>query len=223
MHFHVRGSDGKHTLDHAVYAPVLKELEAAVGGNLLLQVSSEAVGIYGAEEQIEQMRRLAPHCLSFGLQEIFPPGRDCSCGNVFLSTLRSEGVLVQIILYSPEQVRRYEQLCAQGIIPGEDHFLLFVLGRHGKYEPADLRAYLSALRGGSPWMVCGFGNREHELMELAVQLGGHCRVGFENNHLLADNTPAPDNAALVRRTAAMIRAAGRFPAGRSYAASLHGW
>ena len=32
----------------------------------------------------------------------------------------------------------------------------------------------------------------------AMQRGGHCRVGFENNLLLADGTKAEDNAALVR-------------------------
>jgi uncharacterized protein (DUF849 family) len=31
----------------------------------------------------------------------------------------------------------------------------------------------------------------------AIQQGGHCRVGFENNLLLADGTIAEDNAALV--------------------------
>ena len=32
----------------------------------------------------------------------------------------------------------------------------------------------------------------------AIRLGGHCRVGFENNLLMSDGTLATDNAALVK-------------------------
>jgi uncharacterized protein (DUF849 family) len=40
-------------------------------------------------------------------------------------------------------------------------------------------------------------------------LGGHARVGFENNLLLKDGQLAPDNAALVRQVADSARVLGR--------------
>ena len=43
----------------------------------------------------------------------------------------------------------------------------------------------------------------------AAALGGHVRVGFENNFLLGDGSTAPDNTALVAQTAAAARALGR--------------
>ena len=35
-------------------------------------------------------------------------------------------------------------------------------------------------------------------MRQAMQRGGHCRVGFENNLLMSDGSQAEDNAALVK-------------------------
>lgn len=51
--------------------------------------------------------------------------------------------------------------------------------------------------------------REGACAALAAALGGHARVGFENNLTLSDGTPAPDNAALVAPAAAAARLIGR--------------
>jgi 3-keto-5-aminohexanoate cleavage enzyme len=60
-----------------------------------------------------------------------------------------------------------------------------------------------------PWTVCAFGYREHACALTAAAMGGHIRVGFENNLHLKDGTLAPDNAALVADVAAAVRALGR--------------
>lgn len=223
MHFHVRDSSGQHTLDHTIYGPVLKELEAVVGEKMLLQVSSESVGMYQPAEQIEQMKRLAPHCLSLGLREIIRDHRDFSDGHKFLSELHRTGVLVQYILYSPEDVEWYEKLCGEGIISGKNHLLLLVLGQYGQTgdEGKQLVHYVDAIKSKSPWMVCGFGKREHSLMAEAVQRGGHARVGFENNHLLPDGSPALDNASLVKLTANEALSKGRSLGDKTFAELLY--
>jgi uncharacterized protein (DUF849 family) len=43
----------------------------------------------------------------------------------------------------------------------------------------------------------------------AAALGGHARVGFENNLLLKNGQVAPDNAALVAQAAEAARSLGR--------------
>lgn len=223
MHFHVRDGNGRHTLDHKIYGPVLRELDMAVGETILLQVSSESAGIYQPVEQIEQMKRLAPHCLSLGLREIIKDKNDYAVGHAFLSDLYRTGVLVQHILYSPADVLWYETLCTEGVIPGEKHLLLFVSGYYGQVagEADNLQHYVDVLKRKSPWMACGFGQAEHMVMVQAAQLGGHIRVGFENNHHLADGSPAPDNAALVQLAANCAVSAGRIPADKRFAVSLY--
>ncbi len=223
MHFHVRDSQGKHSLDPTIYGPVLRELQREVGDKILLQVSSESAGCYQPEQQIEQMKRLAPHCISCGLREIIKDPDSVDGGHAFFSELYGAGALVQYILYSPEDVQWYETLCDEGVIPGKRHLLLFVLGRYQQTaeENYDLQPYVSALKRNSPWMACGFGKSEHDIMVQAAKLGGHARVGFENNQHLPDGSVAPDNAALVRLTSESARSAGRLVGDRLFAESLY--
>jgi uncharacterized protein (DUF849 family) len=57
--------------------------------------------------------------------------------------------------------------------------------------------------------MCAFGATEHACATAAAALGGHVRVGFENNLLLKDGSIAPDNAALVMQAADAARCLGR--------------
>jgi uncharacterized protein (DUF849 family) len=54
-----------------------------------------------------------------------------------------------------------------------------------------------------PWSVCAFGRREAACVTAAALLGGHARVGFENNLTLPTGARAASNAELV---AAAVRA-----------------
>jgi len=57
--------------------------------------------------------------------------------------------------------------------------------------------------------MCAFGATEHRCAVAAAALGGHVRVGFENNLLLHNAEMAPDNAALVRQAAGAGSLLGR--------------
>ena len=62
------------------------------------------------------------------------------------------------------------------------------------------------------WAVCAFGPRETACALAAAALGGHVRVGFENNLWLVDGSLASSNADLVAQVAAGARLLGRPPA-----------
>ncbi len=222
IHLHVRDDQGNHTLEPSFYLPALKEVEAAVGERMLIQVTSEAAAAYHVERQMELMRQLAPHCLSCGLREFVADESHYESGARFFADMKSEGVLIQYILYSADDVRWYEELCGLGVIPGEKHLLLFVLGRYQQEESkADLLDdYLSAVKRDSPWMVCGFDKQEHLVVGQAVRSGGHARVGFENNLHLSNGDFAPDNAALVKMAVKEALYAGRVPVGKEFAKAL---
>jgi uncharacterized protein (DUF849 family) len=91
-------------------------------------------------------------------------------------------------------------------------FLLFVVGRCGAGQQSDARNLLPLLPGNTgaePWAVCAGGATEHQCVSAAASLGGHVRVGFENNLLLKDGRSAPDNAALVRQAVEVAQCLGR--------------
>jgi len=222
IHIHVRDARGKHTLDPDCYLPAISKVEAAAGDKMLVQITSEAVNIYSTSRQIDMMEELAPHCLSCGLREFVKDREGFERAEKFFSQMYRAGLLIQYILYSPDDVEWYELLCDQGIIPGKTHFLLFVIGSYSvDYDPVHgLSDYVKALRRDSRWMVCAFGRNEYSVMKQAAELGGHARVGFENNMLLPDGSLAMSNEALVKLTVETAKSAGRLPGDKEFAESL---
>ena len=77
---------------------------------------------------------------------------------------------------------------------------------------ADLDGFVAKTAGDTTWAVCCFGATEHAAVTASAGVGGHARVGFENNLLLPDGSVADDNAALVRLAVDAGREAGREPA-----------
>ena len=106
-------------------------------------------------------------------------------------------------------VARLAVLLARGVIPQRRPFVLFVLGRYAseaEARPPDLLPYLAAHDADCPWALCAFGRREAACVLTAAGLGGHARVGFENNLWLTDGRLAASNAELVQRRTDLERA-----------------
>ena len=76
-------------------------------------------------------------------------------------------------------------------------------------SPRDVLPFLAAHDADCPWAVCAFGPRESACVLTAAGLGGHVRVGFENNLRLADGRLATSNAELVAQVTAGARLLGR--------------
>ncbi|MCG8441820.1 MAG: 3-keto-5-aminohexanoate cleavage protein, partial [Caulobacterales bacterium] len=105
-------------------------------------------------------------------------------------------------------------------------FALLVIGRYGAAEPAnplDL-ARMAARRAASErdivWASCSFGPSELRVSLAAAALGGHIRVGFENNLHLADGRRAADNAALIAQLTPALAALHMRPADAADAARI---
>ena len=200
MHLHVRDDDQRHSIDVGRYREMLTEVRASVGDDMLHQVTSEAVGMYGAQDQMAMIRELVPEAVSIAVREIAPENADLDELRDFFAFIREADILPQFILYAPEDVIRFNQLVRDGVIPGEKLPVLYVLGRYttGQVsDPKDLLPYLDASPFVSEWMLCAFGAHENACALTAAGLGGHARIGFENNHLLVDRSGAVDNAALI--------------------------
>lgn len=213
LHLHVRDKSDRHTLDPECYRAAIEAVRDQVGDGLVIQVTTEAVGVYSAEQQMAVVKDLKPEAVSIALRDLLPDRNDVGEASDFFCWLKSNHVMPQYILYSPDEVRWFEDLRGRGAFHDDLPFVLFVLGRYGTTDygdPADIQDYRRALGDEHiPWAVCCFGPREDEVSQVAASAGGHARVGFENNMLLPDGNEAPDNAALVKLAAGHARAAGR--------------
>jgi 3-keto-5-aminohexanoate cleavage enzyme len=206
VHLHVRKADGSHSLAAEDYRPAITALRQIVGDSLVIQLSSEAVGIYGPSEQMALVRELRPEAVSLALREILPNQAAEPEGAKFLAWAHREHIVAQYILYSAEDATRYAELRQRGIVPAGRHWVLFVLGRYAAGQQsslADLLPILAAWQTAGQvtqdvrWAMCAFGSREIECALGAAALGGDVRLGFENNVQLPDGRIARDNAELL--------------------------
>ena len=212
LHLHIRDAQGRHSLDVQGYRDALTAVKAAVGNAMVLQVTSEAAKVYEAPAQIAMVRELRPEAVSIGLREVDQPAIGDAGLSAFFGWLAHERVMTQVILYDVADLQRWQALRERGVSPDAPWFLLFVLGRYTAGQtssPRDLVPFVHAHTGPEPWAVCAFGATEHACVTAAAALGGHVRVGFENNLQLKNGERAPHNAALVAQAAEAAASLGR--------------
>ncbi|WP_353642589.1 3-keto-5-aminohexanoate cleavage protein [Mesorhizobium sp. WSM2239] len=212
IHVHVRDHDGGHLLDASAYREVIDAISEVVGDEMIVQVTSEALGRYTPEQQIAVIKETRPEAVSLALRELVPTQAHESGFASLLSWLRAEEIRPQIILYDPDETFRLGEFHRRGLIPWSQVPVLFVLGRYTpgqKSRPADLLPFIDAAKPRfAHWSVCAFGEREAACVTAAALLGGHVRVGFENNRRLAGGKLAGSNAELVAGVAKSLQGLG---------------
>lgn len=207
LHLHVREADGGHSLDPGLYREWTSEIRQAVGGALVVQITSEAAGLYAPEEQMRSLRQAGAEAVSVALREIMPRDDDREAER-FYAWLWESGAIVQHILYSPAEHRRFCALAGCGTFGRGPHFVLFVLGREAEAGPIALAGFL-APPPDEHWMVCAFGRGERAAVTAAAGLGGHVRVGFENSLQRPDGSVLAGNGESVAAMAEAARLIGR--------------
>ncbi|MYH59196.1 MAG: 3-keto-5-aminohexanoate cleavage protein [Boseongicola sp. SB0675_bin_26] len=211
LHLHVRDKEGKHSLDTGLYREAIAALEHAVP-DLFLQVTSEAAGRYSAGAQRAMIRELRPPSVSVALREMLRARTETQNARAFYAWAHAEGVDVQHIVYSAQELNWLLECIDQKVVPGTHHQLQLVLGSYAGSvlpSPGDLEAYLVPLNARKAdltfdWMVCAFGSAETACLAHAATLGGKVRVGFENSLWNADGSLARDNAARVAEVRAVL-------------------
>ncbi|MGI9366341.1 MAG: 3-keto-5-aminohexanoate cleavage protein [Rhizobiaceae bacterium] len=212
IHAHVRDGQGSHTLDSGLYRELLAELNRAVP-QMLVQITTEAVGVYSSDQQMKLVSDLQPAHVSIAMREITQGQSEAELSR-FFNWAAEAGIQVQHILYAPEEIQKFARLVEAGIIPVERLETILVLGQYGiarDSQPDDLSAYRHEFKGalsGSGWCVCAFGRNETACLMRAIKEGGKARIGFENNLIDADGSLSPSNEARVRELVAALAADG---------------
>jgi len=101
VHVHARDNELKHTLDATRYGEMLNTVDAAVGDAMVVQMTTEAVGIYSAPEQMEAVRALKPAFVSMAIRELIPDSDHEKTAQEFFNWLKENQIVPQFILYDP--------------------------------------------------------------------------------------------------------------------------
>ncbi len=220
IHLHVREDSGKPTQELARFKASIDAIRAAAPG-IIIQISTGgAIG-----ESIEnralplslkpEMASLNLGTMNFGDEVFFNHPRDIVG---LASRMHQSGVVPELEIYEIGMLESAFRLAKQGILREPLHFQ-FVLGVPGGMsgETHNLMALLTVLRAGlagTPiddvhWGVAGVGRYQLPLASQALVLGGHVRVGFEDNIFYRKGEVATSNAQLVDRVSRLARELGR--------------
>jgi 3-keto-5-aminohexanoate cleavage enzyme len=223
IHLHVRDDDGRHSIDASRYIAATDAVRHLAGRELIVQMTTEAVGQFTPPQQIASVRAVHPEAVSIAVKELVPdPSAESAAAELYRWAHQNK-IAVQHIVYAADEFDRLLDLIERGVVPGKRHSLIFPLGRYvanQESDPAELIPFVAKVLGNGgterfDWWVCAFGASETASLVAAAALGGHCRIGFENSFINADGSQAVSNAERIgdlRRALVGIR---RLPASRA--------
>lgn len=137
--------------------------------------------------------------------------------------IRATGSVPELECYDVSHVDEALVLLKEGAISNPLHFQ-FVLGIAGGIGAREdvLRFLVSQLPSNSTWGCAAVGRHQRPMTELAMTIGGHVRVGLEDNIYLEKGVLSEGSAPLVARAAAFAKSIGREPASPERARHLLG-
>lgn len=218
IHLHVREEDGKPSQRPDRFKESIDAIRAAAPGVIIQISTGGAVG-----ESIENRARpldLKPEMaslnlgtLNFGDDVFLNHPRDIVA---LAARMKEKSIVPELEVYETGMLEHGFRLLKQGVLRAPMHFQ-FVLGVPGGMSGevrnlVHLVSLLESLAGGdSPchWGVAGVGRFQLPLAVQALVMGGHVRVGFEDNIFYRKGELAQSNAQLVERVARIACELGR--------------
>jgi 3-keto-5-aminohexanoate cleavage enzyme len=210
IHVHCREDDGRNTSDVARFAAALSEIRAQ--SDLIVQFTTGGAIGMTVEERAgplrlgPEMATLTCGTVNFG-DEVFENSFPIMRG--ILAEMGRYGVRPELEIFDAGHLSNAKRLAAEGTLSLPQH-VDFVLGVPGGLDASvrNLVYLVEALPPGCTWSVAGIGRDQLPLAVVAIAMGGHVRVGLEDNIYYSKGRLAR-NDELVARVARIATEMGR--------------
>ncbi len=210
-HLHVRDPKGEPTQEKEIFRQVIEGIRQKC--DIIIQVSTGgSVGMTAAERCAPvalkpEMATLTTGTVNFG-KDVFSNPYPLIVD--FAHKMQENGVKPEIEVFDAGMLDTALKLVKKGVLSRPLHFD-FVLGVPGGMAatPRNLVHLVEGIPHGSTWSVAGIGLHELTLGTMALAMGGHVRVGFEDNVFYEKGSLAQSNAQLVARIARISKEIGR--------------
>jgi 3-keto-5-aminohexanoate cleavage enzyme len=229
IHLHVREDDGTPSQRVERFEESIHEIRVAVPEAIIQISTGGAVGesIENRKRPLElkpEMASLNLGTMNFGDDVFMNPPKDIVGLAEEMDRL---GIAPELEIYEAGHLEASFRLIQKGILKPPFHYQ-FVLGVPGGMS-GDVRNLVhlkslldSELGGKAHWAVAGVGRFQLPVAAHAVFMGGHVRVGFEDNVFYRKGELAKSNAQLVERIVRLASELGRSVAAPEEARELLG-
>jgi uncharacterized protein (DUF849 family) len=135
--------------------------------------------------------------------------------------IRNIGTKPELEVFDLGHIRLARRLVEDGLVAPPPLFQICLgIPWGAPATPESMLAMRNNLPTDALWAGFGIGAKQFAMVAQAVLLGGHVRVGLEDNLYLRRGVPAPSNAALVERAVEIIDQLGEQPASVNEARSI---
>lgn len=216
VHLHARQEDGSADYRAEVYSQILAGARA-VAPDVILCVSTSGRVFKTFEQRSEVLdcRNPQPEMASLTLGSMnFPKVASVNDPDMIRSLaqrMTERGIVPEMECFDLGMVEYANYLVERRVLvaPFYCNLLLGSLGTLSA-TPANLARMVGALPNGTTWAAAGIGRFQFPMNALAIAMGGHVRVGLEDNIWYDDErTRLATNAELITRLVRIAQACGR--------------
>ncbi|MPS27276.1 3-keto-5-aminohexanoate cleavage protein [Pigmentiphaga sp.] len=233
-HIHVRDpATGKPSLDPALYrevaervrdsgSPVILNLTTGAGARFLPDASSPNTAAPGSNlrppaERCAHILELRPEICTLDMGSLnFGKGTLINVPDhieAIAAVIREAGSKTELEIFDTGHIALARHLIDRGAIEPEPLWQLVLGVPWGAPANSETMMHLRGqLPPGARWAAFGIGRQEFPMLAQAALLGGHVRVGLEDNLYLSQGVQARSNAELVRRAVEILHALDMAPA-----------
>ena len=171
----------------------------------------------GPDDRVRHIQELRPDICSLDMGSLNMGSR------VFINTpehlqkmavaIREAGVMPELEVFETGHLLLAKKFLEQGHVKGPGMFQICLGISWGQPATPEAMMYMrNLLPKDSPWFAFGISLHQFPMVAQTVLLGGHPRVGLEDNLYLERGKLAPSNAALVEKAGRIIEELGDFVA-----------
>ena len=234
VHCHVRDPNtGKGSRDPALYREVMARirdsgvdiivnLTAGMGGDLEIGAGETPLAFGPATDLVGPLARLVH------VEELLPDICTLDCGTlnfgdgdtIYVSTpaalragakrITELGVKAELEIFDTGHLWFANQMIKEGLLRDPLFQLCLGIPWGAPADTTTMKAMVDNLPAGVNWAAFGIGRMQMPMAAQAVLLGGHVRVGLEDNLWLDKGVPA-SNGSLVERVIKLIECMGARP------------
>lgn len=213
IHLHVREDDGTPTQSAKRFKECIDAIKAVCPDVIIQPSTGGAVGMSN-DERLDpitlnpEMATLDCGTCNFGGDEIFVNTENTI--KEFGEKMIARNIKPELEVFDKGMIDMALRVAKKGLIKTPMHFD-FVMGVNGGIsgEARDLLFMVESIPADATWTVAGVGRYEFPLAAMAIPMGGHVRVGFEDNVYLSKGVLAKSNGELVEKVVRLAKELGR--------------
>lgn len=213
-HIHCRNDEGRAAMEFRKFEETVRLIRAKKDCDIILNLTTSGGVNLKEEDRMRPFYELMPEMASY----------DCGSMNwqhnavfenhpKFLEKLgammQEKGVKPEVEAFDPGMIYNAAYYLKQGVLKAPLH-MQFCMGVPGGIAATTknlvfMKETMDSVCPGSTWSAFGVGKGAMEIMYAAVAMGGHIRVGMEDNVLYRKGVLAESNMQFVARARRVIK------------------